>query len=124
MHTLNNLVNETFQSTHTHILTLTCISALTHTHTLTHAHTLMLTHSQVSHHPPMVAMHVEHKEYTLWQEYTLASKFRGKYLLAIPIGCCHLMFHRSRSHYTLSKASSTIHNIIVGKLWVDQVGGA
>lgn len=68
-------------------------------------------------------MHAEHKEWTLWQEYTVASKFRGKYLVCYPIGSCHLMFHRSKSHYTWCKVATTIHNIIVGKLWVDQVRG-
>lgn len=81
----------------------------------------MHTSTQVSHHPPMFAMHAEHKEWTLWQEYTVASKFRGKYLVCYPIGSCHLMFHRSKSHYTWCKVATTIHNIIVGKLWVDQV---
>ena len=83
----------------------------------------MHTSTQVSHHPPMFAMHAEHKEWTLWQEYTVASKFRGKYLVCYPIGSCHLMFHRSKSHYTWCKVATTIHNIIVGKLWVDQVRG-
>lgn len=77
---------------------------------------------QVSHHPPMLAMHAEHKEWTFWQEFTLASKFRGKYIQCFPIGCMHLVFHRSGSHYTWNKLVVTIHNIIVGKLWVDNSG--
>lgn len=93
--------------------------SLLHMHTHPHMHTS----TQVSHHPPMFAMHAEHKEWTLWQEYTVASKFRGKYLVCYPIGSCHLMFHRSKSHYTWCKVATTIHNIIVGKLWVDQVRG-
>lgn len=77
---------------------------------------------QVSHHPPMFAMHVEHKDWTFWQEYTVTSKFRGKYLVCYPLGCCHLVMHASKSHYTWVKVVSTIHNIIVGKLWIDQSG--
>ena len=50
---------------------------------------------QVSHHPPMFAMHVEHKDWTLWEEYTVASKFRGKYVAAYPIGITHLIFHNN-----------------------------
>lgn len=69
----------------------------------------------------MFAMHVEHKEWTFWQEYTVASKFRGKYLVCYPLGGCHIVMHRSQSHYTSNKAATTIHNIIVGKLWIDQV---
>ena len=69
----------------------------------------------------MLAMHAEHKDWTLWQEYTLASKFRGKYIQCFPVGCVHLVFHRSGSHYTWNKVITVIHNIIVGKLWVDNV---
>ncbi|KAL5478152.1 hypothetical protein EMCRGX_G025043 [Ephydatia muelleri] len=77
---------------------------------------------QVGHHPPMCAMYVEHKDWTYWQEYSVASKFRGKYLLVYPIGATHLVFHRTGHHYTWTKVVVTVHNIIVGKLWVDQSG--
>lgn len=72
-------------------------------------------------------MHVEspkttdHGGWTFWQQVTLASKFRGKYLSITPIGTCHLKFHRTGHHYTWNKVTITVHNIIVGKLWVDQV---
>ncbi len=69
----------------------------------------------------MLAMYVEHKDWTLWQEYTVASKFRGNYIVCYPIGNTHLVFHKSHSHYTWSKVAVSIHNIIVGKMWVDQV---
>lgn len=69
----------------------------------------------------MFAQCVEHKDWTFWQEYTVASKFRGKYLAVYPIGCCHLVFHRTKSHYTWGKAVTTVHNIIVGRLWIDLV---
>lgn len=36
-------------------------------------------------------------------------------------GNIHLLFHSSGSHYMWSKVTSTVHNIIVGKLWIDQV---
>lgn len=35
---------------------------------------------QVSHHPPMLAQHCEGRKWRCWQEFTMASKFRGKYL--------------------------------------------
>ena len=76
---------------------------------------------QVTHHPPMFAMHIEHKDFTMWEEYTVASKFRGKYLVCYPIGNTHIVFHKSGNHYTWNKVVTTIHNIIIGKLWIDQV---
>lgn len=33
---------------------------------------------QVSHHPPITAMHAESEKWILWQEYTLNIKFRGQ----------------------------------------------
>lgn len=35
---------------------------------------------QVSHHPPMLAMHVTASAWTSWSEFSISSKFRGKYL--------------------------------------------
>uniref|UniRef100_A0A663LWT8 Oxysterol-binding protein n=1 Tax=Athene cunicularia TaxID=194338 RepID=A0A663LWT8_ATHCN len=78
---------------------------------------------QVSHHPPAAAHHVYSKRgWTLWQEITIASKFRGKYLSIMPLGAIHLEFHSSGNHYVWRKVTSTVHNIIVGKLWIDQSG--
>ncbi|XP_030593413.1 oxysterol-binding protein 2 isoform X1 [Archocentrus centrarchus] len=78
---------------------------------------------QVSHHPPAAAHHViSQKGWTLWQEITIASKFRGKYLSIMPLGTIHLQFHASGNHYVWRKVTSTVHNIIVGKLWIDQSG--
>ncbi|XP_063171342.1 oxysterol-binding protein 2 isoform X2 [Candoia aspera] len=78
---------------------------------------------QVSHHPPAAAHHVySRRGWTLWQEITIASKFRGKYLSIMPLGAIHLEFHSSGNHYVWQKVTSTVHNIIVGKLWIDQSG--
>ena len=85
---------------------------------------------QVSHHPPIAAMHVESVDvgpqtgWSYWTEISLASKFRGKYLNVNPLGRVHVKFHATGHHYTWSKVTTTVHNIIVGKLWVDQSGDA
>ncbi|XP_025407950.1 oxysterol-binding protein 1 isoform X2 [Sipha flava] len=77
---------------------------------------------QVSHHPPISAQFCLGKEWSCWQEFSMSSKFRGKYLQAIPNGIAHLDFPASGNHYTWTKVTTTVHNIIVGKLWVDQTG--
>ena len=45
-------------------------------------------------------------------------------LLASPdhTGIAHLTFSKSGSHYTWRKVTTTVHNIIVGRLWVDNQG--
>ncbi|XP_015718642.1 oxysterol-binding protein 1 [Coturnix japonica] len=78
---------------------------------------------QVSHHPPAAAHHADSKHgWTLRQEIKIASKFRGKYLSIMPLGTIHCVFHASGNHYTWKKVTTTVHNIIVGKLWIDQSG--
>ncbi|XP_061840064.1 oxysterol-binding protein 1 isoform X4 [Nerophis lumbriciformis] len=78
---------------------------------------------QVSHHPPAAAHHAfSEKGWTLRQEITLASKFRGKYLSIMPLGAIQCMFAKSNNHYSWKKVTTTVHNIIVGKLWIDQSG--
>uniref|UniRef100_A0AAY4AC64 Oxysterol-binding protein n=1 Tax=Denticeps clupeoides TaxID=299321 RepID=A0AAY4AC64_9TELE len=78
---------------------------------------------QVSHHPPAAAHHViSERGWTLRQEIALASKFRGKYLSIMPLGTIHCIFEKSNNHYTWKKVTTTVHNIIVGKLWIDQSG--
>ncbi|KAF2358349.1 Oxysterol-binding protein [Trinorchestia longiramus] len=77
----------------------------------------------VSHHPPIVAQHVEGVQgWVSWQEFSMSSKFRGKYLQIIPLGLAHLVFKNSGNHYTWRKVSTTVHNMIVGKLWLDNHG--
>lgn len=77
---------------------------------------------QVSHHPPMVAQYCEGARWRCWQEFTMTSKFRGKYLQVIPMGMAHVEFLPSGNRYSWRKVTTTVHNIIVGKLWVDQHG--
>ncbi|XP_069989952.1 oxysterol-binding protein 1 isoform X12 [Penaeus vannamei] len=78
---------------------------------------------QVSHHPPIVAQYVEGTSgWHSWQEFSMSSKFRGKYLQIIPLGIAHLKFLASGNHYTWRKVSTTVHNMIVGKLWLDNHG--
>ncbi|XP_015786978.1 oxysterol-binding protein 1 [Tetranychus urticae] len=77
---------------------------------------------QVSHHPPMLALHCEGKGWKCWSEFGLSSKFRGKYLQVNPVDISHLEFPDQGYHYTWHKVTTTIHNIIVGKLWVDNHG--
>ncbi|KAI1729052.1 oxysterol-binding protein domain-containing protein [Ditylenchus destructor] len=77
---------------------------------------------QVSHHPPTVAHHATGRQWTMFQEITMTSRFRGKYLSVSPQGFTHVIFSNSGSHYTYRKVTTTVHNIIVGKLWIDNHG--
>jgi len=78
---------------------------------------------QVSHHPPMLAQHCENAQglWTTYQEFTMRSKFKGKYLEVEPLGITHCHFPNG-NHYTWRKVKTIVHNIVIGKLWIDQVG--
>ena len=43
---------------------------------------------QVSHHPPALSTYAEGAGWTLYQEFTMSSKFRGQYLSITPSGTC------------------------------------
>lgn len=100
----NPLLGETYECDRTDDLGWKCIS------------------EQVSHHPPMAAMHCEGRDWICWQEFTMTSKFRGKYLQVIPLGIAKVEFPSTGNKYLWRKVTTTIHNIIVGKLWVDHHG--
>ncbi|CAJ0597352.1 unnamed protein product [Cylicocyclus nassatus] len=77
---------------------------------------------QVSHHPPAAAHHAEGNGWVMYQDFTMTSRFRGKYLSVIPVGYTHVYFPGSKNHYSYKKITTTVHNIIVGKLWIDNHG--
>ena len=52
----------------------------------------------------------------------MTSRFRGKYLSVTPTGFTHVKFKNTGHHYTYKKVTTTVHNIIVGKLWIDNHG--
>lgn len=80
--------------------------------------------SQVSHHPPMVGQYCEATsgKWKAWQEFSMRSKFKGKYIEVEPLGIHHCVFTESGNHYTWRKVKTVVHNIVIGKLWVDQHG--
>jgi hypothetical protein len=77
---------------------------------------------QVSHHPPCTSHHAEGKNWIMHQEFTATSRFRGKYLSVTPTGYTHVKFKNSDNYYTYKKVTTTVHNIVVGKLWIDNHG--
>ncbi|KNC82935.1 hypothetical protein SARC_04782 [Sphaeroforma arctica JP610] len=77
---------------------------------------------QVSHHPPIAAMHTESNEWEMCQQFSMSSKFRGKYLSIIPTGVSWIRFKKTNEKYSWTKVTTCVNNIIIGKLWIDQYG--
>ncbi|KAI8442322.1 hypothetical protein MSG28_005859 [Choristoneura fumiferana] len=77
---------------------------------------------KVSHHPPMLAMHCEGSRWASWLCYGLVSMFRGQTIAVTPQAEQGATFKGSGNTYRWGKVTTTVHNIIVGKLWVDNHG--
>ncbi|XP_065060670.1 oxysterol-binding protein 1-like [Rhopilema esculentum] len=77
---------------------------------------------QVSHHPPVSALHAESDKWVFWEEYQLDTRFRGLYVKIVPTGTVHVIFKKDNAHYSWKKPETRIHNIVIGTLYVDHDG--
>ena len=50
------------------------------------------------------------------------SYFIFYFLQVVPAGIVHLHMERFGDHFTWSKITTCIHNVVVGKLWIDNYG--
>ena len=50
-----------------------------------------------------------------WQEFTMRSRFKGKYLAVEPLGIAHLGFPKTGNHYTWRKGNLYFSNLILVK---------
>ncbi|CAH8325892.1 unnamed protein product [Eruca vesicaria subsp. sativa] len=76
---------------------------------------------KVSHHPTVIACHCEGKGWKFWGDTNLRSKFWGRSIQVEPVGVLTLEFDDGEV-FQWSKVSSTIYNIILGKLYCDHHG--
>ncbi|KAL2608829.1 hypothetical protein R1flu_027402 [Riccia fluitans] len=78
---------------------------------------------QVSHHPPIMAFHSEGAgDYTIYGEIEVKNKFWGKSVEVQPTGLCHLRYRKYGDHFTWNKVTTCAHNVVVGRLWIDNYG--
>ncbi|XP_072113631.1 oxysterol-binding protein-related protein 1-like isoform X1 [Mobula birostris] len=79
---------------------------------------------QVSHHPPISAFHAEglHQNFAFHGSIYPKLKFWGKSVEAEPKGIITLELNKHNEAYTWSNPTCCVHNIIVGRLWIEQYG--
>ncbi|XP_024380359.1 uncharacterized protein [Physcomitrium patens] len=79
---------------------------------------------QVSHHPPILAFQSENVggAYQLFGEIELKNKFWGKSIEVLCNGGVHLKIPQYGDHITWNRATLCIHNVVVGKCWIDNYG--
>ncbi|KAK1422162.1 hypothetical protein QVD17_25084 [Tagetes erecta] len=76
---------------------------------------------KVSHHPMIVACHCEGKGWTFWGDSNLKSKFWGRSIQLDPVGVLTLKFDDGEI-FQWSKVTTSIYNLILGKLYCDHYG--
>ncbi|KAJ3349804.1 hypothetical protein GGF32_005220 [Allomyces javanicus] len=82
---------------------------------------------QVSHHPPISACFCESDRYQFYGEVNVKNRFWGKSLEVMPQGVCHVVLKRGHvgeqdEHFTWRKVTTSVNNLIVGTLWLDNYG--
>ncbi|XP_078429764.1 OSBP(oxysterol binding protein)-related protein 1C [Wolffia australiana] len=76
---------------------------------------------KVSHHPMVVACHCEGKGWRFWGDSDLKSKFWGRSIQLDPVGVLTLEFDDGEI-FRWSKVTTSIYNLILGKLYCDHYG--
>ncbi|KAL9396192.1 hypothetical protein Peur_010445 [Populus x canadensis] len=76
---------------------------------------------KVSHHPMIVACHCEGTGWKFWGDSNLRSKFWGRSIQLDPIGVLTLEFDDGEV-FQWSKVTTSIYNLILGKLYCDHYG--
>ncbi|XP_039003256.1 oxysterol-binding protein-related protein 1C-like isoform X2 [Hibiscus syriacus] len=76
---------------------------------------------KVSHHPTVVAFHCQGTGWKFWGDSNLKSKFRGRSITIDPVGVLTLEFEDGEV-FQWSKVTTSIYNLILGKLYCDHSG--
>uniref|UniRef100_A0A8C2EMD6 Oxysterol-binding protein n=1 Tax=Cyprinus carpio TaxID=7962 RepID=A0A8C2EMD6_CYPCA len=79
---------------------------------------------QVSHHPPISAFYTEslNQDFSFHGSIYPKLKFWGKSVEAEPKGTMTLELSKHREAYTWTNPMCCVHNVILGKLWIEQYG--
>ncbi|XP_042436493.1 oxysterol-binding protein-related protein 1D-like isoform X2 [Zingiber officinale] len=76
---------------------------------------------KVSHHPMVVACHCDGRGWTFCGDSNLKGKFWGRSIQLDPIGILTLQFEDGET-FQWSKVTTSIYNIIIGKIYCDHYG--
>ncbi|KAJ7945479.1 Oxysterol-binding protein [Quillaja saponaria] len=76
---------------------------------------------KVSHHPMVVACHCEGIGWKFWADSNLKGKFWGRSIQLDPVGVLTLQFEDGEM-FQWSKVTTSIYNIILGKIYCDHYG--
>ena len=77
---------------------------------------------QVSHHPPISALHLSSNNYEIQMNTAMTTHFWGKSLEFKPKGVMHYKFYDNDDHYIVERPNSAWRNIIFGTMYIEHFG--
>ena len=79
---------------------------------------------QVWHNPPISAAHWESKNYAMWMNTHLKTKFWGKSLEFYSLGYMNIRFKDNDEIFICKRPKSACQNILIGSMYIDHNGNA
>ncbi|XP_077078693.1 oxysterol-binding protein-related protein 6-like isoform X2 [Siphateles boraxobius] len=77
---------------------------------------------QVSHHPPLSAIHAESDNFSFWQDQRWKYKFWGKSVEIVSTGMVNVTLPNYGDHYEWNKVVTCIHNVFSPDRWLEHYG--
>ncbi|KAK0085731.1 hypothetical protein PV325_004516 [Microctonus aethiopoides] len=77
---------------------------------------------QVSHHPPVSAFHADSDDFVFHGSIHPKLKFWGKNIEVHPKGIVTVELLKWKEAYTWQNVNCILHNVLVGQLWMEQLG--
>ncbi|XP_015588037.1 oxysterol-binding protein-related protein 2 isoform X2 [Cephus cinctus] len=77
---------------------------------------------QVSHHPPVSAFHADSDDFIFHGSIHPKLKFWGKSIEVHPKGIVTVELPKWKEAYTWQNVNCILHNVLVGQLWMEQLG--
>nr|XP_033340691.1 oxysterol-binding protein-related protein 2 isoform X1 [Megalopta genalis] len=77
---------------------------------------------QVSHHPPVSAFHADNEDFIFHGSIHPKLKFWGKSIEIHPKGVVTVELPKWKEAYTWQNINCILHNVLVGQLWMEQLG--
>jgi hypothetical protein len=81
-----------------------------------------LVSEQVCHHPPITALHCSSPDFEFSGSLEPRTKFKGSYMHVHADGTLHIRLLRWNEEYSWTKPDTSVHNIILGTIYVDHHG--
>jgi hypothetical protein len=83
---------------------------------------MQLIAEQVSHHPPVTALHCQHPDFKFYGSLQPSTAFKGTHLSVKCIGTLHVELLTTQEHFEWKKPETSVHGIIIGQINVDHHG--